>query len=336
MAPATDHRLEESPSIAPGTRDEAERGRGASSPSEIPARGWKDILWRVYENLFEHRVLALAAAMAFYALLAIFPALGALVALYGLIADPAAIGQHVQDLSGVIPAGATDVIREQIQRVAAQGGQTLGFAFLLGLAVSIWSANAGMKALFDALNVVYGEREKRSFLKLNAISLAFTLGSIGFLQLALGAIVVIPVLLGYTNLGPTTEWVVWLGRWPIMLLVVGLALVLVYRFGPSREKPQWRWITWGSATAAVAWLVLSVAFSWYTAHFGSYNKTYGSLGAIIGFMTWLWLSAIIILLGAELDAEMEHQTARDTTTGAPKPLGARGAHVADTVGMARS
>jgi membrane protein len=336
VAPAADHRLEESPSIAPGTRDEAKRGRNASSPSEIPARGWKDVLWRVYESLFEHRVLALAAAMAFYALLAIFPALGALVALYGLIADPAAISQHVQDLSGVIPAGATDVIREQIQRVASQGGQTLGFAFLLGLAVSIWSANAGMKALFDALNVVYGERERRSFLKLNAISLAFTLGSIGFLQLALGAIVVIPVLLGTVNLGPATVWVVSLGRWPIMLLVVGLALVLVYRFGPSREKPQWRWITWGSATAAVAWLVLSVAFSWYTAHFGSYNETYGSLGAIIGFMTWLWLSAIIILLGAELDAEMEHQTARDTTKGAPKPLGARGAHVADTVGMARS
>jgi membrane protein len=210
----------------------------------------------------------------------------------------------------------------------------LGFAFVLGLAVSLWSANAGMKALFDALNVVYDEEEKRSFLKLNALSLAFTLGALLFMVFALAAIAVLPVAMSYLGLSNATEWLVTLGKWPILVIGVALAVSLVYRYGPSREKPQWRWVTWGSVVVAIAWLAMSILFSWYAAHFGSYNKTYRSLGAIIGFMTWIWLSSTVVLLGAELDAEMEHQTVRDTTTGPEKPLGRRGAQVADTVGKA--
>jgi membrane protein len=296
-----------------------ERGRTAETPWQIPAAGWKDILGRIYQNVSEHRILAIAAGVTFYALLAIFPGIAALVALYALFADPSTISKHLADLSGVLPGGATDVIGDQLQRLSHQGRGSLGFAFLLSLLISIWSANAGVKALFDALNVVYGEREKRGFLKLNAISLAFTCGALLFLLLALAALVVLPLIVDYLGLTGAAKWLVELGKWPVLLLAVALAVAMMYRYGPSREKAQWRWLSWGSAFAAIAWLVVSVLFSWYAANFGSYNKTYGSLGAVVGLMTWMWLSSIVILLGAEFDAEIEHQTAHDTTTGAPCP-----------------
>jgi membrane protein len=312
-----------------------DRGRLAASPSEIPAKGWKDILLRVYSNVGEHRILALAAGMTYYSLLAIFPALAALVAIYGLFSDPGSIAKHLEEVAGFVPAGALDVAREQLTRVASKGNQTLSLTFVVGLAVSLWSANAAMKALFDTLNIVYGEKEKRSFLKLNAMSLAFTLGAIAFVMVALSAVVIIPVVLNYLLLSNFADLLVRIGRWPAMFAVVALGLALIFRFGPSREAPRWKWITWGSVAATVLWLGASALFSWYAASFGKFNETYGSLGAAIGFMTWLWISAIVILLGAELDAEMEHQTARDTTTGSPKPIGGRGAHMADTVGAAQ-
>jgi membrane protein len=321
-------------SEVPAGRDGA-RGRSASTPSEIPARGWKDVLLRVYENISEHRVVEIAAGVTFYTILAIFPAIAALVALYGLFADPSTIANHLKALASVVPGGALDVIGEQLERVVSQGNRTLGFAFVLGLAVSLWSANAGMKALFDALNIVYSEREKRGFIKLNAVSLAFTLGALILTLLAIAAMIVLPIALDYLGLGAAAAWILTLGRWPLLLIAVSLAIALIYRYGPSRRKPQWHWISWGSAFAAISWLIVSILFSWYAQNFGNYNKTYGSLGAVIGFMTWIWLSTIVILIGAELNAEMEHQTARDTTTGHPKPLGTRGARMADTIGAAR-
>jgi membrane protein len=323
-----------SPDGVPQEPEDKGRGRSASSPSEIPAKGWKDILWRVYRNISEHRVVSIAAGVTFFVLLAIFPAVAALVAIYGLVADPSTIGQHLNDLSSVMPGGATEIIGDQLQRLTSQPSSKLGFALLAGVAISLWSANAGMKALFDALNVVYGEKEKRSFVRLNLVSLAFTLGAILLLMIAFSAIAVLPATLGYLGLSSASEWLIEIGKWPVLLLFVAAAMSLVYREGPSRKKPKWRWVTWGSGFASIAWLVVSILFSWYASHFGSYNKTYGSLGAAVGFMTWMWLSSVVILLGAELDAEMEHQTARDTTTGVPRPIGQRGAQVADTVGQA--
>lgn len=273
--------------------------------------------------------------MTYYSLLAIFPALAALVAIYGLFSDPGSIAKHLDQVSGFVPGGAIDVARDQLTRVASKEHQTLGLTFVVGLAVSLWSANAAMKSLFDTLNIVYGEREKRGFVTLNAVSLSFTLAGIAFVLVALGAVVIVPVALKFVGLSNAADLLVRIARWPAMFVVVALALALIYRFGPSREAPRWRWITWGSAVATVLWLGASALFSWYAANFGKFNETYGSLGAAIGFMTWLWISAIVILLGAELDAEMEHQTARDTTTGAEKPIGARGARMADTVGAAR-
>jgi membrane protein len=310
-------------------------GRSAATTSDIPARGWKGILWRVYETMTECRVIAVAAGVTFYVLLAIFPAIAALISVYGLFADPSTMEDRLNGMADVIPGGAIDVIREQMHRIASQGGGTLGFAFALGLAVSLWSANAGVKAIFDALNVVYGEKEKRGFLGLNAMSLCFTIAAIGFLLVSLSVVAVVPALLRSVGLESSTQWIVAIGRWPLLYIVVCLALASVYRYGPSREEPQWRWVTWGSAAAGALWIVASVLFSWYAANFGTYNKTYGSLGAAIGFMTWLWISNIVVLLGAAIDAEMEHQTARDTA-GGRKPLGARAAKTADTVGAAKA
>jgi membrane protein len=315
--------------------EEGDRGRSATTPSEIPVKGWKDILFRVYENVSRHRVMALAAGITYYTILAIFPAIAALVAVYGLFSDPSAIARHLDQLGGFLPGGAIDVARAQLTQVSSKGSQSLGLTFLLGLGVSLWSANAAMKSLFDTLNIVYGEDEERGFVKLNAVSLGFTVGGVLFVLVALGSIVVVPVILNYVGLSKVSDLLLRIGRWPAMYLVIALCLAIIYRYGPSREAPQWRWITWGSAIAALLWLAVSGLFSVYAANFGKFNETYGSLGAIVGFMTWLWISAIVILLGGEIDAEMEHQTTRDTTTGPPKPIGSRGAQVADTVGTAR-
>jgi membrane protein len=313
-----------------------DRGRLAAVPADIPARGWKDIVFRIYNNVPAHRVLAIAAGVTFYSLLAIFPAIAALVSLYGLYADAGTIASHLDDLSGVMPAGALDVLRDQMTRVASQGQGTLGLTFAISLLTSLWSANAGMKAFFDALNVIYGETEKRGFFALNALSLAFTTGAILFLLVAMSAIVVLPAVLNFVGFEDELVSVLPLLRWPAMFVVVSLSLAFLYRYGPSRSRAKWHWISWGSAAAALVWLAASILFSWYTAHFSSYNATYGSLGAVIGFMVWIWLSVVIFLMGAELDAEMEHQTLHDTTTGKPLPLGARGAAVADTVGAAQT
>lgn len=333
-APSPPDQAEKSAPAGPAQR-EAGRGRHATTPSEIPVRGWKDILLRVYSNIGENRVMLVAAGVTFYSLLAIFPAIAALVALYGLFADPSAIAGQVNQLSGVLPGGALDVVRDQLHRVAAQGNTSLGLAFIVGFVISLWSANSGMKSIFDALNLVYDEPEKRGFIKLNLVSLAFTLAAIVFVLIAIAVIAVMPAVFSSTGAGGAIGSVAKIARWPVLLIVIGLALAVIYRYGPSRREPKWRWITWGSAIAAVGWIVISVLFSLYTAHFANYNKTYGSLGAIIAFMFWLWLATTVILTGAEIDAEMEHQTMRDTTTGRAKPLGARGAKMADTVGAAQ-
>ena len=298
----------------------------------MPVRGWKDILLRIWKNIGKDRVVVVAAGVTFYSILALFPAIAALVALYGLFADPAAITSHLDSIAGVVPGGAIEVMRDQITRVASQGRTTLGVTFIVSLLMSLWSANAGIKSLFDALNLVYNESEKRSFVKLNLVSLTFTLLAILFVLLAISAMVVVPIVLNFLGLGGATEMIFKIARWPALLVVVAWALALIYRYGPSREKPRWRWISWGSALAAVCWIGVSILFSWYAENFGSYNKTYGSLGAIIAFMFWIWLSIIVVLIGGEINAETEHQTVRDTTTGRPKPMGARGATMADTVG----
>ncbi len=311
---------------------EPSRGRTADRPTDIPALGWRDILWRVVLALPRDRVLATAGSVAFFALLAIFPALATIVSLYGLFSDPTAIGQHLSLLAGVLPNGVLDLLSEQLVRIARQSTGALSTASLLSLLTAFWSANSGVSALFDALNVIYREREKRSLLRFYATTFLFTLTGIVFVLAATGMVVVLPLVLGRLGLGGLTDTALRILRWPALLLLVSLSLSLTYRYGPSRREAKWRWVSWGSVVAALSWVCASVLFSWYVASFDSYNRVYGSLGAGVGFMTWIWLSVVIALLGAELNAEMERQTARDSTTGRPKPLGSRQAFAADTVG----
>ncbi len=333
--------LDRRDAAGPSERDvqraaEPGRGREAGDPSEMPPRGWVDIAWRVARSIPDDRVLATAGGVAFFALLAIFPATAVVVSLYGLFADARTIGDHLALLVGILPEGVIALIRDQIASITAKETKTLSVAFAIGLGTALWSANSGMGALFDSLNVVYGEREKRSLLRFYATTFLFTVGAILFVLLAIGAVVVLPVALRLAGISLSAETILSVARWPLLLLVVVTGLGTVYRFGPSRSPARWSWVSPGSVAAALLWIGASMAFSWYVSNFDSYNKVYGSLGAGIGFMVWIWISIVIVLVGAELNAETEHQTAADTTTGPAEPLGRRGATMADHVGPAQA
>jgi membrane protein len=313
-----------------------ERGRLAQSPGDIPGRGWVDILWRVKDELVADNLSLIAAGAAFYGLLAIFPALAALVSLYGLFTEPETVARHLEAISGVVPEQGRAIIDEQLQHVTSAGDAALGVGAIVALLIAIWSAAKGMKSLMVALNVAYDETEKRGFLALNAIALILTFAILLVGVMALVAIAVVPALLDRLDLGEMVATAArWL-RWPLLALVSVVAMGALYRYGASRKPPRWRWVLWGAVAGTVLWLIGSGLFSWYVSSFGSYNETYGSVAAVAVLMIWLWLSAFAVLLGAELNAEMEHQTRRDTTTGEPRPQGERDAFVADTVGRSRA
>lgn len=308
------------------------RGRRASVPSEIPAKGWVDIGWRVYASIMEDRILLIAAGATFYLLLALFPALAAFVSLYGMVGNPATVADHVAYLGGMLPQASLDLLRTQLNALAQQDTGALSFSFIFGLLIALWSANNGIKALFDAMNVAYRQAETRSFLRLNATSFMFTMGAIFIAILLITMVGVVPAVFKLLYIEGWTETIVRFSRWPLIFIFIGVGITLIYRFGPDREPARLPWITWGAGIATIVWLSASIGFSWYLENFADYNATYGALGAVIGFMMWTWISSIILIVGAEINGEMEHQTAVDTTTGEPRPLGERGAFMADTVG----
>jgi membrane protein len=300
--------------LAAYNRSEAARqaeGRGprAASPLQIPWQGWQDVFWNTWREIQDDRLMATAAGVVFYSLLALFPAVTAGVSVYALFADAGTIAGHLAELSSLLPGGAIEIVSEQVRRIIEHGTGQLTLGFAIGLGVALWSANAGMKAIFDALNVIYGEDEERGFFALNAISMLFTVAAIGFVLTMFASVAVVPVVLKYVGLESGTAIVVAYGRWPALFAIGVLALMLLFRFGPSREPAQWRWLLPGAILAAVAWMVASIAFSWYVANFGSYDATYGSLGAAIGMMMWMWLSIIVVLVGAELNSEIENWAA---------------------------
>lgn len=316
-------------------RDPA-RGRQAERPREIPKLGWWDIGKRVLNQFSEDRLLMVAAGVTFYVILALFPAIAAFVSLYGLIFSPEQVAEQVGALEGVLPGGGVEILSEEVQRIAGQTGGTLGFGLAISVGIALWSANSGMKSIFDALNIVYGEREKRSFLWLNVVSMTFTIAALIIIGALVASVALAPAIFALLPLGETVETLFnWL-RWPIALVLIAGLLAVLYRQAPSREAPQWGWVIWGAVIGAIGWVVFSMLYSWYVANFGTYNATYGALGAAIGFMIWIWLSVTIVLLGAELNAEMERQTAYDTTSGDPEPIGSRGAKAADEMGPAQS
>jgi len=315
-------------------RDNGQEGRGrdATTPRQIPRPGWRDIALRVKEKVGKDNVSIVAAGVAFYALMAIFPALIALISLYGWFADPMQVEQQTAFLAGVLPQNVQSLLSTQMKDIARHAESTLGIGALAGFLVTLWSASKGIKTLFTALNIAYDEEEKRGFITLNALALVMTLGALVFGIITLALVAVLPALLGQLGLQAIARVAVSLVRWPLLAVAVIVALAVLYRYGPSRDQPQWTWVSGGAIVATVLWLVASILFSVYVANFGSYNQTYGSLGAVVVLLTWLYLSAFIVLLGAELNSEMEHQTTQDTTRGAEQPMGQRGAQKADTVG----
>jgi membrane protein len=288
------------------------RGEGAASPADIPLPGWKDIALRTWSDFNADRITQVAGGVAFFALLSIFPALAAFVSLYGLFGDVGAAEKELSFLSGVLPHDTIKFAAEQMARFAAKGAGQLTFAFAVSLLISVWSANGAVKALFDGLNVAYEQREKRGLITLNALSLTFTVGGLAFMIAALSAVIATPSILAALGYRESLAGLN-IARWPAMLAAAITALSILYRYGPSRRRARWRWITWGGAAAALLWLLASMAFSWYVSAFAHYDRTYGSLGAVVAFMTWIWLSTTIILAGAELNSEVEAQTGADTS-----------------------
>jgi len=315
-------------------RDEAqarERGREAESPHEIPAKGWRDIGLRVKREASRDNLSVIAAGVAYYFFLAIFPALAAVILIYGLFADPSAVQHNIASLSA-IPSDVRDMLSQQLTNLARQSSGSLSAGVAVSILFAVWSATKGVKALITSLNIAYDEQERRGFLRRTAVTLLFTLGMIGLGAFAVVLVAVFPAAVNRIGLPDVVATVIQWARWPILAAAVLLGLALLYRYGPSREHARWRWVSWGSAIGTAVWLAASAGFSFYVSHFGSYNKTYGSVAAIVILLTWFLLSAYVVIFGAELNGEMEHQTAKDTTTGAPQPLGRRGAHYADTIG----
>lgn len=310
---------------------EGNRGHQAERPAEIPKAGWKDVFKRVKNQLAADNIDIVAAGVAFYFFLAVFPALAALFSVYGLVMDPAQVEQQLAQLSNALPEQVHQMLEERLKSLASQSGGTLGWGVVLSILISLWSANKGTKSLFEGINIAYNEKDERGFIKQNALTLLFTLGGIVLGIISISLVVAFPALIGNLGLPETLQTVLKWVRWPVLGVIIVFGLALIYKYAPDRDRPQFRWVSWGAVIATVLWLVGSLLFTWYVTNFGSYNETYGSVAAVIILMLWFNLTSYTVLLGAEINSELEHQTAKDTTIGKSKPLGDRGAYHADHV-----
>jgi membrane protein len=306
-----------------------DHGRQAEVPQQIPAKGWMDIAKRTAKEVKQDQVPLLSAGVAFYSLLALFPAIIAGVSIYGLVADPATVRDQIAKLTETLSPQTADIVGKQLIEVTQGAGGALGVATVIGILTALWSASSGMKALITGVNLAYDETETRKFVKLRGLALLLTLGAMVLMGIALATIVGYPPIAD--NLPTVLRWVLAIVRFVILggLLVVGLAVL--YRYAPDRDKPKWTWASWGSGIPTLLWVLATIGFSLYANFFGNYNKTYGALAGVIILMFWLFLSAFVVLVGAELNTEMELQTAKDTTAGPTKPMGDRDAHAADHV-----
>lgn len=313
-----------------------DRGRRAQAPTQLGVKGWRDTLLRLKAELDNDNIAIVAGGVAFFAFLAIFPALAALVSVYGMMFDVDQVEQQLDTMRGVIPESALDILASQMRRTAAGGSAALSWGFIASLGLTLFSANKGMKSLVKALNVAYGERESRNIFVRTSLTLGLTLGGLLAAIIAISLVVALPGFLDQLGLGSTARTLVDVLRWPLLGLFLLGALAVVYRYGPSRTHAKWRWVSPGATVATVLWLLGSLAFSFYVENFGNYNETYGTLGAVAILLLWFYLSAFVVLLGAELNAESEHQTKEDSTTRPDKPMGGRGAFAADTLGKTPS
>lgn len=308
------------------------RGRNAQRPGKIDAKGWRDIAIRVKREVVTDNIGLVAAGVAFFFLLAIFPTIGALLSLYGLIFDPAEAREQIAALAGVLPVEARSLLTEQTEQLTSGSNAALGFGALFSILFALWSARKGTNAMTVALNIAYNEEDTRGFIHRTLLTYFLTLCLIIFFAISLAIVAAAPVAFQLLGVGAFAEVTLNYLRWPILGLIAVVALAGMYRFGPNRSSAQWRWLTPGAVLAVIIWLITSGLFSWYVSNFGHYNQMYGSLGAVVVLLFWLYLTAFIFLLGAELNAEMEHQTRRDTTVGEDQPMGERDAFVADDLG----
>ena len=309
-------------------------GRDAESPAQIPAQGWKQVLLRTKQQIKEDNIPLLAAGVAFYAFLALFPALIAAVTVYGLVADPAQVEEQIATISETLPQDAASLIGTQLRDIATSSSGALGWGLLASLAGALFSASGGVQNLIKAVNIAYDEEETRGFLKLRGLALLLTLGAVVFVVVAVGLIAVLPVVLESAGLGGVATFGVQAVRWLGLVAFVLLALAIVYRYAPDRDNPKFRWVGLGSFVATALWVLGSLAFSLYVSNFGSYGKTYGALAGVVVLLLWMWLTSLIVLVGAEINSETEMQTAKDTTEGPEKPMGERDAVKADSVASA--
>jgi membrane protein len=313
---------------------EQARGRSAEHPGDIPARGWWDIATRVAKRLGPDNVSLVSGGLAMYTLLAVFPALAVLVFIYGMFATPAQAVHNLKSFSGVMPPGTWNLFNQQLQTLFRQNHGMLTTGAAIGVVVSLWSASSAMSALMSATNIAYAEREKRGFVWFTALALLFTVGAVlGFLIMLVLA-VLIPAALQTLGTSRPVEIVVGVVRFALLWGMAVLGLAVVYRYAPARERPRWRWVTWGSALAATLWIIASALFAFYVSKFASYGKTYGPLGDFVVLLMWFYISCFIVVLGAEVNSETERQTRKDTTVRGGAPMGQRGAFAADTVGPA--
>ncbi len=319
-----------------GSVANSERGRGrhADEPHQVPKSGWLDILSRTGSRISSDNITIVAAGVGFYAFVALVPALAALIGIYGLISDPSQVGNQITAFAKILPHEVLPLLEQQLKRITSNT-HTASLSTIVGVLIALYSSASATKALIQGLDIAYGEREKRGFFKLNAVALLLTLGAIIGAVIAVALVAVIPALLQHISFGGPIDAIINWVRWPILVGGFIVALAVLYRYAPSRENAKWAWVSWGATVAALLWVIGSALFSLYVSKLGSYDKTYGSLAAIVVFLMWMYLSALVVLIGAELNSEMERQTVKDTTEGPPAPLGERGARSADTVGPAR-
>lgn len=321
----------DSPAPDAGPAPAKKRGRVARRPGQIPPRGWLDVAKRIWFQLSKDHVPVISAGVAFYFFLALFPALAVFISIYGLILEPSEIQSQMDMLAPLVPVQAYDLLHGLLDRMATESDSKLGWSLLVSLLFSVWSAKKGMTAIFEGANIVYKEEEKRSILTYNAVTLLFTFGGILLGVLSLVLIVLLPALASYVELPDLVLRIIDWSRWVVLAAIIMFALATIYRFAPQRSNARVSWVSWGAVIATLLWLLASFLFSWYMNNFGSFDKMYGSFAAVVMLMLWFFLTGFFILLGAEINAELEHQTREDTTTGTDQPLGERGAYYADHV-----
>ena len=318
-------------SQSPSTSPSQVPGGEADSPTQIPAQGWKQVLLRTKQQIKEDNIPLLAAGVAFYAFIALFPALIAAVTVYGLVADPGQVEEQIAGFADTLPREAATLLEEQLSNIAGGSANALGWGLLLSLGGALFAASGGMQNLVKAVNIAYDEEETRGFLKLRGLALALTLGAIVFIVVAIGLIAVVPAVLDAAGLGAAGRIAAQVARWAGLVVFVLIALGVIYRFAPDRDDPKLKWVGLGSGVATLLWILGSAAFSLYVSNFGKYGETYGALAGVVILLLWLWLTCLIILVGAEINSETEQQTAKDTTQGPEKPMGERRAVKADSM-----